>query len=144
MVRYTPRTRRVGGLPKGVNLYGPTEAAVGITPKWVDNGQIHNIGAPHFNSQCHVVDPETLQVQPVGVSEKLLAGGIQVARGYLNRPDLTSEKFIHCPWDMDLGRLYRSANLLRWLPCGQLAIHGRMNSQIKLRGFRIKLGEVET
>ena len=141
---FTPAAvSNVRAVPKLLNAYGPTEAAVTITYKWVEGYACDTIGVLHPNCQCHIVDPETLQLQPLGVLGELLIGGTQVARGYLKRPELTAEKFINCPWNDDPGRLYRTGDLARWLPCGELAFHGRIDSQVKLRGFRIELGEVE-
>lgn len=126
-----------------LNGYGPTEAAVAVAHKWVDTDALNITGAPHTNCQLHIVDPIVMQLQPLGVPGELCIGGLQVARGYLNRPDLTSQKFIACPWDQAVGRLYRTGDLMRWLPSGELEFHGRIDSQVKIRGFRIELGEIE-
>eukprot|EP00811_Abedinium_folium_P004616 NODE_1424_length_2481_cov_3.740867.p1 GENE.NODE_1424_length_2481_cov_3.740867~~NODE_1424_length_2481_cov_3.740867.p1 ORF type:complete len:789 (+),score=157.65 NODE_1424_length_2481_cov_3.740867:356-2368(+) len=143
------RNIKVDALPAGtappriMNLYGPTECAVGCTYAWVED-EFVNIGHPEPNCQCHIVDPDTLRLQPVAVPGEMLIGGVQVGRGYLNRPDVTASKFIVYPWDERLGRVYRSGDLMKWLPCGELAFLGRIDFQVKLRGRRIELGEIES
>ena len=79
----------------------------------------------------YVVDPDTLQLQPIGTWGELVIGGIQVGRGYLNRPELTAKKFISNPWGE--GMVYRTGDLVRWLPNGELEINGRIDFQIKVR-----------
>jgi amino acid adenylation domain-containing protein/thioester reductase-like protein len=124
------------------NLYGPTEAAVDVT-YWPcrrdDARRLVPIGWPVANTQMHVLDKQG-QAVPVGVSGELYIGGVQLARGYLNREELTAERFIHHP---ELGRLYRTGDVGRWLSDGVLEYLGRTDHQVKLRGFRIELGEVE-
>jgi amino acid adenylation domain-containing protein len=124
------------------NLYGPTEAAVDVT-YWPcrrdDARRLVPIGRPVANTQMHVLDKQGHAV-PVGVSGELYIGGVQLARGYLNREELTAERFIH---HVELGRLYRTGDVGRWLSDGVLEYLGRTDHQVKLRGFRIELGEVE-
>ncbi len=124
------------------NLYGPTEAAVDVT-YWEcrrnDPRRVVPIGRPIANIHMHVLDGAGRET-PVGVPGELHIGGVGLARGYHNRPELTAEKFIHHD---QLGRLYRTGDLGRWLADGSLEYLGRLDHQVKLRGFRVELGEIE-
>lgn len=124
------------------NLYGPTEAAVDVT-YWEcrrrDARKVVPIGRPVANTQIHVLDGH-LQEVPVGVEGELYLGGVQLARGYLNRPELTAERFIEHP---QKGRLYKTGDICRWLADGVVEYLGRRDHQVKLRGFRIELEEIE-
>ncbi|HEX6288924.1 MAG TPA: amino acid adenylation domain-containing protein [Herpetosiphonaceae bacterium] len=128
------------------NLYGPTETAVEMT--YWDFSQPHEcpivpIGRPIANTQIYVLDRYDQPV-PVGVSGELHIGGVQVARGYHNRPALTAEKFIPHPFSSIPGaRLYRSGDLVRALPDGNMEFLGRIDYQVKLHGLRIELEEIE-
>lgn len=130
-----------------VNIYGPTEATV-TTTRAVHDGALgeHNMGYPIPNVQCYVLNGYGQPV-PVGHEGELHIGGIQVARGYHNKAQLTAEKFIDLPAQLDLngrgGKLYKSGDLVRFNHKGQLQYIGRIDNQIKLRGFRIELGEIE-
>jgi amino acid adenylation domain-containing protein len=129
------------------NLYGPTEASIDVT-FWTcqrgENSRPVPIGYPIANTQMHILDAQ-LQPVPVGVSGELLIGGEGLARGYLNRPELTAEKFIPNPFSRLRGtRLYRTGDLARYLPNGSIEFLGRLDDQVKLRGFRIELSEIET
>ncbi|MBG9799437.1 non-ribosomal peptide synthetase [Brevibacillus laterosporus] len=125
-----------------LNAYGPTEttvdATVGIcTPE----GKPH-IGRPVKNKKVYVVNSSN-QLQPIGVPGELCISGEGVALGYLNRPDLTQEKFVSNPF-IPGERMYRSGDLVRWLPDGTIEYYGRLDDQVKIRGHRIELGEIET
>ncbi len=101
------------------------------------------IGRPITNTAAYVVDRHG-QLTPIGVPGELLLGGPGVALGYVNRPDLTREKFIPDPFTGEPGaRVYRTGDLVRWRPDGTLEYLGRLDNQVKVRGFRIEPGEVE-
>lgn len=128
------------------NLYGPTEAAIDVTSIELTDvdtrGAAISIGKPVANTRIFIVDKQ-LNLQPVGVPGELLIEGIQVARGYLNQPVLTAEKFIASPFRQG-DRAYRTGDLAKWLPNGEIAYMGRIDQQVKIRGNRIELGEIET
>jgi amino acid adenylation domain-containing protein/non-ribosomal peptide synthase protein (TIGR01720 family) len=127
-----------------INEYGPTETVVGCcvyeaAPDHAYAGAVP-IGRPIANTQLYVLDGN-LEPVPVGVPGELFIGGAGVARGYRNRPELTAQKFIPNPFGP--GRLYRTADLVKYLPDGNLVYLGRLDDQVKIRGFRIELGEIE-
>lgn len=128
-----------------VNGYGPTEnTTVSTTYSVRDDisGRIP-IGSPIRNSTAYIVDAE-LRLLPVGAYGELVVGGDGVALGYLNRPALTAERFISDPFSASPdARLYRTGDIARWLPDGNLDLRGRMDFQIKIRGFRVELPEIE-
>ncbi|BET97144.1 amino acid adenylation domain-containing protein [Xenorhabdus taiwanensis] len=129
------------------NLYGPTEAAIHVTTwQCVPDRYIGRvpIGKPIANIQIYLLDSHKKPV-PIGVTGELYIGGIGVARGYLNLPELTAERFLADPFSSDPdARLYKSGDLARWLPDGNIEYLGRNDFQVKIRGFRIELGEIET
>lgn len=132
-----------------INEYGPTEATVGCCVYAGDNGvqeDMHYldvpIGKPLRNTELYVLD-EQLNRLPVGVPGELYIGGEGVAQGYLNRAGLTGEKFIPNPFGKESGaRLYKTGDLVRLLPQGNLQFLKRIDEQIKVRGKRIELGEI--
>ncbi|MDQ2956500.1 MAG: amino acid adenylation domain-containing protein [Actinomycetota bacterium] len=127
------------------NGYGPTEAAIGATFGEMDGTSFPPpIGRPKPNYQVYVLD-SYLNPVPVGVVGELHIGGAGVTRGYLNRPELTAERFIDDPFsDESDARLYKTGDLVRRLPDGNIVFIGRIDGQIKIRGLRVELGEIET
>lgn len=126
------------------NAYGPTEATVCVTVALCSDGsQKPSIGHPLANTKIYILDTENQPV-PIGVPGELHIGGVGLARGYLNRPDLTEQKFIPNPFSDESGsRLYKTGDLARYLPDGNIEFLGHIDNQVKIRGFRIELGEIE-
>ena len=123
-----------------INNYGPTEATVVATSGPVEVGQTLHIGRPMANARVYILDDQQRPL-PVGVTGELYVAGAGVARGYLNRPDLTAERFLNDPFNE--GRMYRTGDLARWLADGNVEYLGRNDDQVKLRGVRVELGEIE-
>jgi amino acid adenylation domain-containing protein len=131
-----------------VNQYGPTECHV--VTAWTLDGDpgawpaLPPIGRPIANARAYVVT-ESLQLAPKGAPGELCLGGAMVGRGYLEDPELSDRAFVADPFDPRPGaRMYRTGDLARVLPDGSLQFLGRRDGQVKLRGFRVELGEVET
>ena len=126
------------------NLYGPTEAAIDVTawtcPATFDD-QIVPIGRPISNTRIYLLDDRGEPV-PQGAIGEIYIGGAGVGRGYLNRPELTAKQFIPNLF-VQGDRLYRTGDVARYLPTGDIEFLGRTDHQVKIRGFRIELGEVE-
>lgn len=128
-----------------INLYGPTEATVDVTYfdcPTAGTCDLIPIGKPIDNIRIFILD-ETDQVCPIDVPGELCIAGVGVARGYLNRPQLTAERFIFHADLPAAGKLYRTGDLAKWLPDGNIEYLGRMDNQVKIRGLRIELGEIE-
>jgi amino acid adenylation domain-containing protein len=123
------------------NLYGPTETTIWSTLDRVRHADRLSIGHPVANTQIHVLD-ERGEPLPPGVPGELYIGGAGLARGYLRRQELTAERFIESPRHGG-ARLYRTGDLARRLSDGRLEWLGRLDAQVKLRGFRIEPGEIE-
>ncbi len=128
------------------NFYGPSEAADDATWFEIDASiptQLNvPIGRPIGNVTCYVLD-EHVQPVPMGVIGELYVGGFGVGRGYLNRPQLTAERFVPDPFQPG-QRLYRTGDLARHLPDGNIEYIGRIDHQVKIRGQRVELGEIES
>ncbi|WP_304452761.1 non-ribosomal peptide synthetase [Nocardiopsis sp. YSL2] len=129
------------------NLYGPTEAAIDVTAhECVDpssDGDTVPIGRPISGVSVHVLGPRG-ELLPPGVIGELHIGGIGLARGYVGRPELTADRFVPSPLGEPGARLYRTGDLGRRLTDGSIEFLGRNDGQVKLRGFRIELSEVES
>jgi amino acid adenylation domain-containing protein/non-ribosomal peptide synthase protein (TIGR01720 family) len=130
------------------NLYGPTEAAVDVTyqPAADDDAGTRMaasvpIGLPVWNTRLHILDSHLRPVPP-GVPGELYLCGVQLAHGYLNRPDLTAGRFVADPF-AEGERMYRTGDVVRWLPTGAVEYLGRSDDQLKIRGQRIELGDIE-
>ncbi len=141
-----------------VNHYGPTETTVGALTYEYDKNiystkeSLSNalpVGLPIPGNKIYVVDTSG-QLCPVGVSGELLISGVSVARGYLNRPELNQERFIDNVYlnsentSDSYSRCYRTGDKVRQLPTGDIEFLGRLDEQIKVRGYRVEIGEVET
>jgi amino acid adenylation domain-containing protein len=123
------------------NMYGPTETTIWSSCKRIESAEAPiTVGRPIANTEFHVLDGYGQHV-PFGKPGELHIGGDGVARGYHRRPDLTAEKFVANSFGT--GRLYRTGDVARRLPNGEIEILGRLDQQIKLRGFRIEPGEIE-
>ncbi|SAM34599.1 non-ribosomal peptide synthetase [Pseudomonas sp. 1 R 17] len=126
------------------NRYGPTETAINVT-HWqcrAEDGERSPIGRPLGNVICRVLD-EQLNPLPAGVPGELCIGGIGLARGYLGRAGLTAERFVADPLGEAGARLYRTGDRARWSADGVLEYLGRLDQQVKLRGFRVEPEEIE-
>lgn len=125
------------------NMYGPTETTVWSAAARIEAGQPVHIGPPMANTTFYVLDPRG-QLAPLGIPGELYIGGDGVARGYHNKPELTAERFVPDPFSAAEGRrLYRTGDQVRQLPSGRLEFLGRLDHQVKVRGFRVELGEIE-
>ncbi|BCZ25601.1 hypothetical protein MTY59_54560 [Mycobacterium senriense] len=128
-----------------LNAYGPTETTmcVTISTPLTAATPVVPIGAPVPGATLHVLDP-WLRPVPIGVIGELYIAGAGVAVGYLGRPALSATRFIANPYGQPGARMYRSGDLVRWGPDGQLHYLGRADEQVKIRGYRIELGEIHT
>lgn len=128
------------------NLYGPTEAAIDVS-YWKcrlnDKLRTVPIGKPIDNIELYILSKD-LKLLPVGVAGELHIAGVGLAVGYHNKAELTSEKFIPNPYSMQgYNRMYKTGDLARWLPDGNIEYLGRVDHQVKINGLRIELGEIE-
>jgi amino acid adenylation domain-containing protein len=127
------------------NLYGPTEASIWTSWARILPNEIHRpaIGLPIPNTQVYVLD-EQFRPAPFGLAGELYIGGIGLARGYQGRPDLTQERFLPHPFSSSpSARLYKTGDRVRWRADGLLEFLGRLDEQVKVRGYRIEPGEIE-
>ncbi|GHF71769.1 amino acid adenylation domain-containing protein/non-ribosomal peptide synthase protein (TIGR01720 family) [Amycolatopsis bartoniae] len=124
--------------------YGPAEATIGVSHVVYRDAvrTAVSIGKPNGNTQLHVLDTNLLPV-PVGVAGELYAGGVYLGRGYLNDPKRTADHFVADPFGPPGSRLYRTGDLARWQEDGSLEFLGRADNQVKIRGMRVELEEIE-
>jgi amino acid adenylation domain-containing protein/thioester reductase-like protein len=133
--------------PKLINMYGITETAVlttykEIIPENVDEGSA-SIGKAFPDTRTYVLDAHLMPV-PLGAAGELYLGGAGLAKGYWNKPQLTRERFVRNPFQMaeEDARLYKTGDVVRWLPDGELEYVGRNDHQVKIRGYRVELGDI--
>ncbi|WP_396915654.1 amino acid adenylation domain-containing protein [Mycolicibacterium sp.] len=133
------------GLPRMINMYGITETTVHASFREILGADVDSnvspIGVPLEHLAFFVLDGWLRQV-PVGVVGELYVAGSGLAAGYVGRPDLSSTRFVACPFGGEGARMYRTGDLVRWGADGQLRYVGRADKQVKIRGYRIELGEV--
>ena len=131
------------------NCYGPTETTIYNTAKKVSESDLSgegivSIGRPFDNNRMYVVDSE-MKLVPIGTPGELYIGGDGLSPGYLNNPEMTASKFVRNPFnEVEDELIYKSGDLIKYLPDGNLAFIERIDNQVKIRGFRIELGEVES
>jgi amino acid adenylation domain-containing protein len=131
-----------------VNGYGPTETTTFAicyhVRQAVGNAPSIPLGRPIANTQAYILDRLT-NPTPIGVAGEIYLGGPGLARGYARQPELTAERFVRHPFSSDpTARLYKTGDRARWLPDGNIEFLGRLDGQVKVRGFRVELGEIET
>ena len=146
--RLGPWWKKYGDSVQLTNLYGPTEATVAVSGHVCEpNHSVHSIGRPLPNTRLYVLDTDGQPV-PVGVPGELYIGGEQLSPGYLNRPEMTAERFVPNPFATASNRarghtrMYKTGDVCRYLPNGELQYLGRNDTQVQLRGYRIELSEI--
>ena len=129
---------------KVINGYGPTENTTFSTTYLIEKDFKKNIpiGKPISNSTAYILD-NNMNYQPIGVLGELYVGGEGLSKGYLNREDLNNSSFIKHPFNSG-ERIYRTGDYARWLPDGNIEFHGRIDNQLKIRGFRVELEGIES
>nr|WP_295869891.1 non-ribosomal peptide synthetase [uncultured Chitinophaga sp.] len=131
-----------------INHYGPTETTIGTVARYIHPDQLAgfkkapSIGKPISNARCYILNEHLVPV-PIGMTGELYIAGAGVAAGYLGRPDLTGERFLADPFNKG-GSMYMTGDIARWLPDGNIEFLGRKDHQVKVRGYRIELSEIET
>eukprot|EP00833_Pecoramyces_ruminatium_P004094 jgi/Orpsp1_1/1178126/evm.model.c7180000064162.1 len=133
---------------KMFNEYGPTECAVSCCFKEIKlNESVLTIGRPNCNCKIYILDKYKKPV-PIGIEGEIYIGGYGVGKGYLNRPELTREKFVENPFNLDGDEhnriMYRTGDLGRWTMEGEIEYLGRIDFQVKINGLRVELGEIES
>ncbi|MFO7635924.1 MAG: amino acid adenylation domain-containing protein [Clostridia bacterium] len=123
------------------NMYGPTETTVWSAIKELTGENAINIGKPIANTRMYILD-KYLNLLPIGVPGELCIGGEGLSRGYLKSEELTREKFVENPYEKGTN-IYRTGDIARWYPQGELEYIRREDTQVKIRGFRIEMGEIE-
>ncbi|AXB47512.1 hypothetical protein A4R43_37835 [Amycolatopsis albispora] len=127
----------------GYNLYGPTEYTINTLGGGTNDSRTPTVGGPIWNTDAYILDP-WLRPVPDGVAGELYISGAGLARGYLRRPALTAERFGADPFGHPGGRMYRTGDLVRRRPDGIIDFLGRTDDQVKVRGYRVELGEIES
>ncbi|MEV4886450.1 amino acid adenylation domain-containing protein [Chitinophaga ginsengisegetis] len=131
-----------------INHYGPTETTIGAVARYVHRDQLLDfkkaptIGKPISNARCYILNQHLMPV-PIGMKGDLYIAGAGVGIGYLGQQDLTDERFIANPFESG-ARMYMTGDIARWLPDGNIEFLGRKDHQVKVRGYRIELSEIET
>ena len=125
-------------------MYGPTEYTTYATAALTTAGAGRDppIGRPISNTQVYVLDRRQ-QMLPIGVVGELYIAGVGLACGYLGQSELSAQRFVDNPFGPPGSRMYRTGDLVRWTSAGELEFIGRADHQVKLRGFRVELGEIE-
>jgi amino acid adenylation domain-containing protein len=131
-----------GGVLEALNLYGPTECTVDATVAWIRGGT-PNIGEPVLGTRVYILDDELREVR-AGAEGELYVAGPQVASGYANRPGPSAARFVADPFGEPGSRMYRTGDLVRRTSAGALEFAGRADRQIKIRGYRVEPGEIES
>jgi natural product biosynthesis luciferase-like monooxygenase protein len=139
------RNAHEAGVLQVFNMYGPTETTVWSTVTEVHGENASNIGGPIVNTQVHILDEEFGPISMLDIVGEIFISGEGIARGYLGDPSLTASRFIPDPFSSTPGcRMYRTGDLGRWHSDGRIEIVGRNDHQVKVRGNRVDLGEIET
>ena len=129
------------------NIYGPTETTICVTTDIIESTTDITIGKPIANTQIYILDNRQ-NLLPIGVAGELCIAGAGVGQGYLNRPDLAKERFIQNPFAAEMNShgktIYRTGDLARWRADGRIEYLGRIDTQVKIRGLRIELSEIES